>query len=246
MKHFWTHKDNIPEGLGYGQFKPGHFLWLTFTVVLTVLYTLAYKNAELSTRVILMRSLGAILILSDVIKMFVLRRSDVVFTDYLPLEVCSFGAYFIVLDSIWYDGSFFLQVLLILFLPAAIMAVLVPTTTPLPVWNFYTIHQFLYHGLIIAYIVARFVCNEIPLGYSGVLASIPKILVLIGIMYAVDRIFNKNFMFLRDPYGNPLLQLIWDKTQNGRFYTLGLICFAVVVIHIFYLLFKIISLIFIH
>ena len=245
MKHFWTHKDNIPEGLGYGQFTPGHFGWLSFTFVLVLAFTLAYRHAGLSSRILLLRSTGALLIMSDIVKMFVLARSDVKFTDYLPLEICSFGAYFIVLDSVWYDHPFFLQMLLILFLPAAIMAVIFPTTTPLPVWNFFTIHQFLFHGLIIAYVTARFVCGEIPLDYPNVLASIAKILVLVGIMYVVDTVFDKDFMFLRDPYGNPLLKLIWDKTKGGFAYTVGLICFSIFVVHVFYLLFKVIALLFI-
>ena len=245
MKHFWTHKDSIPDGLGYGQFTSGHFLWLAFTVVLTIFYSLAYKHADLTTKVILLRSVGIALILSDVVKMFILARSDVKVTDYLPLEVCSFGAYFIVLDSIWYNDPFFLQMLLILFLPAAIMAVIFPTTTPLPFWNFYTIHQFFFHGLIIAYVVARFISNEIPLDYLSVLSSISKVLVLITVMYLVDVFFDKNFMFLRDTYGNPMLQVIWDRTKDGKYYTLGLICFSIVVIHIFYLLFKAISFLFI-
>ena len=244
MKHFWTHKDNIPDGLGYGQFKPGHFVWLGITVFFVIFYSLIYRRADLPMKVILLRSVGAALILSDVLKMFVLARSDVKFTDYLPLEVCSFGAYFIVLDSIWYDNPFFLQMLLVLFLPAAIMAIIFPTTTPLPFWNFYTIHQFFFHGLIIAYVVARFVSNEIPLDYPSVLASIAKVFVLVAVMYIVDTVFDKNFMFLRDTYGNPMLQFIWDRTKGGFSYTIGLVCFAVFVIHIFYLIFKVISLLF--
>ena len=242
MEHFWTHKDNIPGGLGYGQFKAGHFIWLSLTILFVVVYSVSYKNADLSLRVILLRSLSTVLILSDVIKMFILARADVRLSDYLPLEICSFGTYFIFLDSIWYDNSFFLQILLILFLPAATMAILFPTTSTLPFWNFYTIHQFFYHGAIIAYIVARFIANEIPLDYPSVLASIAKILVLVGIMYLIDSIFDKNFMFLRDPYGNPLLQLIWNKAKNGRFYTICLICFSIFIIHVFYLLFKVLSL----
>ena len=28
MDYFWTHKDNIPEGMGYGQFTWKHLLYL--------------------------------------------------------------------------------------------------------------------------------------------------------------------------------------------------------------------------
>ena len=244
MKYFWTHKDNIPEGMGYGQFTPGHFIWLAITAVFVFFYSLIYKHALPSEKIFLLRAVGAVLILSDVVKMFIIARSDVKLSEYLPLEICSFAAYFIVLDSIWYDRPFFLQMLLILFLPAAIMAVIFPTTTPLPMVNFFTIHQFLFHGLIIAYVTARFVSNEIPLDYPSVIFSIAKILVLVGIMYVVDTVFDRNFMFLRDTYGNPLLQVIWNRTKGGSAYTIGLICFCIFVVHVFYLIFKAINLLF--
>ena len=246
MQYFWTHKDCIPEGKGYGQFTTKHFLWLAATALFVVGFILLYVHASAAEKILLLRTAGASLILIDVIKMILIGFSDVKLSEYLPLELCSFAAYFIVCDSLWTGNTFFPDMLLTTFLPAAIMAVIFPTTTPLPAVNFYTIHQFLYHGLIIAYIMARFVSGEVPLTYAGVWLSILKVILLAAVIYIVDSVFNKNFMFLRETYDNPLLEVIWKITGGGIAYTGGLVCFCIIMIHVFYALFKCIALLFLH
>lgn len=242
MKYFWTHKDNIPEGMGYGQFSIKHLMWLILTISLIVGVVFLYGQLEPSSRITLLRTIGATLIIIDIIKMVLIYHSDVVFSDYLPLELCSFAAYFIVCDSIWIGNDIFPEMLLTMFLPAAIMAILVPTTSTLPAINFYTIHQFLYHGLIIAYVMTRFLYGEIPLSYPGVWKSILQIIMLATVIYIIDTVFNKNFMFLRDTYDNALLNVIWKITGGGINYTGGLVCFCIIMIHVFFIIFKLIEL----
>ena len=245
MKHFWTHRDNIPEGLGYGQFSTTHLFMVALTVLFTVIITVVYHGLNAGGRIIALRSIAATLMIIEVIKMVLIWFSDVRFTDYLPLEICSFAAYSCVFDSVNPENEFFSILLLTLFLPAAIMAIIVPTTSTLPAFNFYTIHQFLYHGLIIAYVIARFASGEMTLSYPQLWMGILKILALVSVMYFVDTVFDKNFMFLRDTYGNPLLDIIWKKSGGGFRYTIGLVSFSIVVLHVFYLLFWIIDKLFI-
>jgi len=244
MKHFWTHKDNIPEGMGYGQFSLHHLIWLLLTVTLVTGFIFVYINSEVERRIFLLRSAGITLIAIDILKMIIIGFSDVRFSDYLPLEICSFAAYFIVADSFMVGNNIFPEMLLTMFLPGAIMAVLFPTTSTLPAFDFYTIHQFVYHGIIIAYIMARFVNGEIPLSYPGVWKSIIQVIMLAAVIYVIDRVFDKNFMFLRDTYGNPVLEMIWKITKGGIAYTGGLVCFCIIMIHVFYAFFKLISIIF--
>ena len=245
MKHFWTHKENMPsEEPGYGQFTIGHFFLLALSTLLIICYVILYNKSDSETRIILRRSIAFTLIFIDIIKMILIGRSTVKLSNYLPLELCSFASYYIVLDSIFADNTIFPIVLLTMFLPAAIMAILFPTTSTLPVLNFYTIHQFLYHALIIAYVMARFLCKEITLTYSGVWTSILQIIILAIIIYVIDAVFDKNFMFLRDPYGNPVLDLLWKTFKGGISYTLGLVAFCIFMIHVFYGFFKLISILF--
>ena len=244
MNYFWTHRDNIPEGLGFGQFSIAHLIWVLAMVAMTVLITASYKKSDKEGRIKIRRIIAIVLAVSEVIKLIAVARDGIDVTMYLPLEICSFAAYAIMLDSVWTETKFFGEMLLTLFLPAAIMSLLFPTVTPLPAINFFTIHQFVFHGLIVAYVVARFASGEIELNYPGVWKSIGKIVVVAAIVYIIDVKFNRTFMFLTDTYGNPLLDVIWNATGGGFAYTIGLVGFVIVVVHIFFLIFKAIEKIF--
>ena len=235
---------HIPDGLGYGQFTKKHFIWLAITAAFIAAVVCFYRLADLPVRIVILRTIAASLIISDVVKLVLTGLAGVDVYEYLPLELCSFAAYSIVCDAIWIGNSVFPLMLLTLFMPAAIMALLFPTTTALPAWNFYTIHQFLYHGLIIAYVMARFVCREIPLSYPGVWKAIFCVILLAAVIYVIDRIFHKDFMFLVDDYGNPLLKAITKVTGGGFAYTVGLVSFCIFMIHVFYAVFICIELLF--
>ena len=241
MKDFWAHKENIPEGRGYGQFTLAHFLWIALTVLCTVYVTIFYNSLDQMNRLVVLRTIAATLIISDVIKLLVMHASGIDYRNYLPLEVCSFAAYFIVCDSICPDNFIIPQMLLTLFLPAAIMAVLFPTTSTLPSFNFYTIHQFLFHGLIIIYVAARFFASEIPLIYAGLWISVLIVRALAAVMYVIDMKYDKNYMFLHDAYGNPMLELIYEKSKDNIGYINGLTFFSIAVMHVFYLIFRLIE-----
>ncbi|MBQ1788182.1 MAG: hypothetical protein II004_04550, partial [Erysipelotrichaceae bacterium] len=76
MKHFWTHKDNAPDGIGYGQFTSGHFVWLLLTVLFTIGIVFLYSHLSLPDKILFRRVLGAILIIIDIIKMIIIGFSD--------------------------------------------------------------------------------------------------------------------------------------------------------------------------
>lgn len=242
MEYFWKHKEFVPTGVGYGQFTLQHLLLVCFSVLLTVWITRDYKKSNRDRRIMIRRIIAALLMVGEVLKLIVMYLGGVDVTEYLPLEICSFAAYSIVCDSIWPDNQVFPQMLITLFLPGAIMTHIVPTTTMLPLVNFFTLHQFIFHGLIVAYVVARFYAGEIKIDYSGVWKSILKILLIASFVFTIDMVFHRNFMFLMNPDGNPLLEVIQRLAGGpGIGYTLGLVLLATIVIHIFFVVFKLIE-----
>ena len=238
MDNFGTHMEAAPPGIGFGQVSSAHFAWLAAIAALVAAIVLAYRRAERTGRIAMRRAIAAALLVPEPIKLALIAANGVDVTEYLPLEICSFAAYAIACDAIWPDNGFFGDVLLTMFMPAAIMALLVPTVTPLPAINFFTIHQFLFHGLIVAYVLARYASGEIRLAYSSIWKSVLKILAISLPVYAIDLLWGKNFMFLTGSAGNPLLGIIWDVTGGGFVYFLGLSCFVIVVVHLFFLFFK--------
>lgn len=240
MKNFLKLKADTDDK-GYGQFSGTHFLLLGICIILVAAYCIVYFRCGAEARNAMRTAVAIMLLVSEVIKMGVIYFTHQGFSEYLPCEICSFAAYSIAADSFIPGNDFLLELMVVMFLPAAIMALIFPTTTRLQVLNFFTFHQYLFHSLIIAYILGRFFARETSMTYPGLWKSIFAILCLVGVMYAADRIFNRNFMFLVHNENNVMLKKISDTCGSGFRYTLGLICFAIVAVHVFYGLFKLLE-----
>ena len=226
---------------GYGQFSGIHLLLLGIWIVFIVAYCIVYFRSGTKARNDMRIAVAVMLLVSEVVKMGVIYFTHQGFSEYLPCEICSFAAYSIAADAFIPGNDFLLELMVVMFLPAAIMALIFPTTTRLQVLNFFTFHQYLFHSLIIAYILGRFFARETSMTYPGLWKSIFAILCLVSVMYAADRIFNRNFMFLVHNENNVMLKKISDTCGSGFRYTLGLICFAIVAVHVFYGLFKLLE-----
>ena len=243
---FWINYENAPKGVGYGQFSVGHLILALCSALLVTLIVVFYKKADKVRRIRIRRTIAVLLVIIDILRMTFMHLLGVNLKGYLPLEVCSFAGYAVILDSIWPENKFLPELLVTIFLPGAIMQHVAPSSSRLPLLNYFSFSQFLFHGLIIAYILARFLGGEIRLTYRGVWSSVVKISVLAAAMYAVNIIIGENYMFLLGPEGNYILEKIQRVTGGGIRYTLGLIVFAVVIIHIFFVIFRVIEALFVH
>lgn len=238
MDYFWTHQDFIPKGLGFGQFTFIHIFLMLLSIVFVVLIIVKYKNSDAQSRINIRKIIAISLAVCEIAKIITMILTKARVTNNLPLEICSFAEYIIILDALIKERKVYSSMLLYLFLPAAIMALVFPTTSILPLFNFYTIHQYVFHALIIAYALMRFISKETQLDYKNVWKSILIISVIAMFVYVIDRVFNRNFMFLMDTYDNFMLNIIWNIAGGGIMYDLGLVVFSIIVIHMFYLLFK--------
>ncbi|MBQ9046690.1 MAG: YwaF family protein [Solobacterium sp.] len=226
---------------GYGQFSGTHLLLVGIWTVFMAAYCILYVRCGMKARNDMRTAVAAALLVSEVVKMGIIYFTHQGASEYLPCEICSFAAYSIVVDAFIPGNDFLRELMVVMFLPAAIMALIFPTTTRLPVLNFFTFHQYFYHALIIAYILGCFFARETSMTYPGLWKSIFAILCLVCVMYTADRIFNRNFMFLVYHENNAMLKKISDTCGGGFRYTLGLVCVAVIAVHIFYGVFKLLE-----
>ena len=243
-KNFYLHQELASGDLGYGQFSKKHLSLIFLVCLSTIIYSLIYINCDINIQIIIRKIIAITLLILEIIKQIVLYKTPVKQSDYLPLEICSLAAYLIMFDALLPTNRLFIQVLLTLFLPAALMAIIFPTTVKLPIFNFFTIHQFLFHALIIQYIIACLINREISINYLSFWKSLLIVVIIVFFVYIIDTIFNKNFMFLKDTYDNSMLKIIENKTGKGYKYTLGLVLFAIIVTNIFYLIMHILFYIF--
>ena len=242
--YFWALKETSPDDIGYNQFSKKHLLMLLGVIVFTTFISILYIHSSIEMKSMIRKTIVVALIISEIFKFFVIiiNRGDIF--NYIPIEICSIAAYCIVIDAFSPNPTFVREMLLILFLPAAIMALIYPTSVCLPVFNFFTIHQIVFHGLIIAYVTMLFVSKEIMIDYVGVWKSIFTILCIAGVVYVIDHITNRNYMFLIDDYDNSMLKNLTALSGGGIKYTLLLVFFCILMIHVFYFICKLLEMFF--
>ena len=242
MNLFWIHRDILDAmGVerGFGLFSLPHLIWIGLMAAMTVLVSLLYGRAGERGRDNLRKGLALFLILFEIFKQCLMVLTGAPPLNYLPLDVCSYGEYVILADALWPQNRPMKQLLAFAFLPAAFMALLLPTVTVYPPVNFYTIHQFVMHGAIVAYSVARYAAGEIRPRYRGLWMTLLVFILLAAAVYRVNLAFDTNYMFLNGPFGNPVLKLLWNMTggAGGNLYVLSLIGLVTLVLHIMYAFF---------
>ena len=245
IENFW---DYIPpqgaEEPGFGLFTKAHFTWLLVLAVLIAFFVIVYYRGEENRRDNMRKWTALFLIGIEILKQCVGSLNAIPPGTYLPMEMCSFAEYTILIDAMWPRGRTTKQMLAFAFLPAAIMALVMPSSTIYPAISFYAIHQLVMHAAIVAYIIARYKASEISPRYSGIWLTLLIINFIIIPIYLVDVRYSNNYMYLRGHAENAIIKMIWDLTggQGGILYIIGLEILVALVMHITYGIYRLIDL----
>ena len=242
---FWMHKDayNAIGGKGFDCFSLPHLLWLAGLFAGIILFACFYRKLKPEQRNSVRKGIGLFLILFEIAKQCLVALTGAPPAVHLPLHICSFAEYAILIDALWPENRFFKPLLCYAFLPAAFMALLFPTATAYHPLSAYAIHFFIMHSSIVAYIIARYAADEMRINYKGVWITLLAIGVLSVPIYFIDTTFNENFVFLIHHSENPALKLIWDLSggTGGISYLIGLAVLVLIVLHVVYGIFAIIE-----
>ncbi len=244
---FWKHTSVItyPPGVtGFRVFSVSHFCWFAASLVFIVLFSLAYRRGSDARRRNMRNAVAAFLIHTEFLKLIVMILTGAPVGENLPLEICSFAEYAVLIDALCYHKRPFHQMMAFAFFPAAAMALLFPTVTGYPDFNFYTIRYFTMHASLAAYFAAHCAAGEIRPRYRGLWTSLGASAFLALIIRRIDQVFGKNYMFQTDHVGNPMLKLLWDISggNGGIAYFMALACFVCIVMHAAYLIYRLIGL----
>ncbi len=243
---FWLHRTVLKsEGLnvGFGTLSLAHFCWFAAMVAGIVAYVIFYRRSGERGRDNIRKASALFIILFEILKQCVVALTGVSNTETLPIELCSLAEYAMLADAMWPEERFFRQPFLLLFLPTATMALVFPTVVDYPFYSFYTIHQFVLHAVIVAYIIARYATGEFRPAYPGIWISMLKLLPVAAFIYWIDVHFDKDYMFLASPHGNTFLGLAWSFTGNrgGLAYVGGLFVLLLAGMHVMYAVYRVID-----
>ena len=237
MDLFWLHKSFYGPGeadVGFSVFSAPHLIWLTLMAAFIAVFSFYYHRGNEDRRGNMRKSLALFLILFELFKLCLMALTGAPVREHLPLEVCSLAEYAMLADAFWPGNRFLGQLMAYIFLPAAIMALVFPTVTAYPPVSFYSIHQFVFHACIVAYIIARYAAGEIRPRYAGLWASALVIAVLTVPIYLLNAKFGTNFFFLMAHRDNAVLKPLWNLSggTGGVKYVIALIAFIAVVLHV--------------
>lgn len=201
---FFVPKGEIPEGVGFKTFGLEHLLWLLSFAVLIVLMVMVYRKSTLNKRKKIRVTVGLIIIAWEIIKNIVAFAVGDLGVGHLPLHLCGISILLIGFDLIKPTETV-RSFLYYIGIAGAMLALLFPNWTVLPCMNFFNIHSFTIHALIVLYPLLLVSSGELVL----TLKTMPKcILLLVGMaipIYFINMWLDTNFMFLMNPEtGNPL------------------------------------------
>ncbi|MBO5852849.1 MAG: YwaF family protein [Clostridia bacterium] len=201
---FFKTKDGIPEGLGFSTFDLTHLIWLTFGILLCVGACILYKKLSPKKQRIMLTVLGSYIFFQEMLKNVVVAAIGEFSWGYLPFHLCGINILLILFDII--KPTKVVRAFLYYFcIPGAALALLFPNWTSQPVWNFFHLHSFTIHILLVMYPLLLITSGQVELNLKSAFKSV---LLLIGFaipVYGLNLLWGTNFMFLMKPdSGNPL------------------------------------------
>ena len=201
---FFLTKETIPEGVGFSTFGLTHSLWLlAFAVILTasiIVYKKLDANGKNKMRIIL----GALVFASEMIKNIVAIAIGDFGVGHLPFHLCGISVVLISFDTVK-PTKIVRYFLYYLGIPGALLALLFPNWTVLPCLNFFHIHSFTIHMLLVIYPLILIAGGEFLPDIKAMAKCILLLICLAIPIYFINLLCDTNFMFLMEPEtGNPL------------------------------------------
>ncbi len=204
FQYFFESSDTIVKGVGFQHFDVLHLMWLLVFVIFCGCSCYFYKKATAEKRKRIRFWYAGMLVADELIKIIGLSAFGNYHIKYLPFHLCSINIILIAIH-VFRPFKAMDNFLYSICIPAAIAALLFPTWTKLPLFNFMHIHSFTVHILLAVYPIMLTFGKDIRPSAK----DLPKsLLLLLGMalpIYLVNLLFDTNFMFLMSaPKGNPL------------------------------------------
>ena len=240
MKYFWLHRDHIYEqglSIGFKTFSAGHLVWLLCIALFCWLSGRLYIRLDPRGKDRMRKTCGLFIVILEYAKVIVLGLSQVDMREFVPLHLCSAAGLAVLIYALWPRGKWLGQIFAYAFMPAAILAVVFPSSTMYPWLNFYCIHTFVFHALIMAVFVWLFMDGAVIPDYKGLWGSLLFMALFAVPTYFLDGFFHVNYMFIGTRSDVGILAAMWDAVVHSYGRPAFVLVMAVImtaVLHIFF------------
>ncbi len=202
---FFKTKGTIPDGVGFSTFDITHITWILFGTLLCIAACYFYKKLEAKKQKTVTIILGAYIFIQEMIKNVILVALGEFSAGYLPFHLCGINILLIFFDVI--KPTKVVRSFLYYFcIPGAMLALLFPNWTSVPFFNFFHLHSFLIHILLVMYPLLLVTSGQVDTSIKSALKGIILLIALAIPVYFLNLLWDTNFMFLMRPdSGNPLV-----------------------------------------
>ena len=201
---FFVINDKMPEGMGFQTFDLTHILWLLASLLLYVGACMLHRRLSAPKRKLMLTILGICIVSLEVIKDLVIILLGEFTWGYLPLHLCGINILLIGFDM--FKPTKVVRSFLYYFaIPGAALALLFPNWTKMPFWNFFHLHSFAIHILLVLYPLLLVTTGQVQTDLKSALKSTGLLVAMAIPVYGLNLLWDTNFMFLMQPdSGNPL------------------------------------------
>ena len=201
---FFVTSEKIPDGVGFDAYGLTHILWLSAGLLLWVCACIFYKRLDTRKQKSMLTVLGAYIFAQEMVKNLVLVILDEFSWGYLPFHLCGINILLILFDIIK-QTKVVRSFLYYFAIPGAALALLFPNWTAMPVWNFFHLHSFTIHILLVLYPLLLVTTDQVSTDLKSALRGTALLVAMAIPVYGLNLLWGTNFMFLMKPdSGNPL------------------------------------------
>lgn len=194
----------MPEGYGFHTFDMTHLIWLLAGLAVWVVACIFYRKLSDNKRKTALKVLGIYIFLQEMAKNLVLILLGDFGWNYLPFHLCGINILLIAFD-VFKQTKTVRSFLYYFAIPGAMLALLFPNWTNMPVWNFFHIHSFTIHILLVLYPLLLVTTNQVSTDLRSALKGVALLIAMAIPVYFLNLLWDTNFMFLMEPdSGNPL------------------------------------------
>ena len=246
--NFWLYTEEaIKENLnvGFELYSRGHLIWLLALAVGSLIVIPVYLRGSQRRQEKMKKIFALFLLISEIVKDIIIVIIGAPIAAYLPLHLCGYAILFLMIDAFMPKQKYTGQLIAYAFGPGALSALLFCSWTVLPLfWNFMTIHSFIFHWVIVTYLIMRLANGEIRPDYRGLWISVLTMAALAVPAYLVDMKTGYNYMFIYEVQRNSPLEIVWEifGVRWGKpGYVIGAMLLVIVIFHALYLIYGILG-----
>ncbi len=230
MSEFWYTKSTMdklnPDYLRFEHFSLLHLSITAAFILIIIAAMIFYRKLDENGKQKFLWTMSVLLIADELWKHIGSFATGQWEWEFIPLHLCSINIFVCVINSIKRD-DLTSEILYALCVPGASLALLMPTWTNLPFWNFMSLHSNSVHVLLLMYPLLL-----LAGGFRPNFRRLPKVFLVLLFecvpIFFLNKILDTNFFFLNGTANNPVLEIL-AEIFGKNLYFLGMPFLLIVV-----------------